>query len=118
MLKRVVGRICGFAVVGMLSTAASAQTLATYQLQTYQPGVNPATGTPFQVDPIPASAFVCNQAPAGAPTGVVYNPRLVQIDDPVNAGRACVFDAEAGWLLIGAVRVHGNTFSLTFECRP
>lgn len=82
-------------VAGSLATPVSAQTLVSYQLQVYQPGVNPATGTPFQTDSIPASAVVCNQAPVTVPSGTVFNPRTVAFNDPSNAGRACVVDRSA-----------------------
>ena len=91
-----------------LCAPAFAQTGAwvSVEIQTYAPGVNPATGQPVQRDSFPLSAGQCNQAPLPIPTTVVFNPRLVQINDPVNPGRACLFDR--GTVLMGLPVVPGE----------
>lgn len=66
--------------------------ITSYELQVYAAGVDPQTGAPTQVNPIPLSVVLCNLAPTPMPTGTVINPRTLEFTDPAVSGRACRVD--------------------------
>lgn len=74
------------------AVAAQGATIASYELQVFQAGVDPVTGNPFSVTTIPATAVTCNLAASTAPTTTLTNPRFVVWDDPTNAGKECRVD--------------------------
>lgn len=76
----------------VVAAPALAQTPTAYDVQFYQPGVNPATGSPFQTDSSPASAWTCNQAMPPLPSSSAFIPKRIAIPDPANSGQACILD--------------------------
>lgn len=71
---------------------ASAQVTTSYTPTIYATGTATVVGTPTA---IPAAGFVCNQA---APVSTVtVNPNEIVFNDPLNAGKVCIFtDLGAG----------------------
>jgi hypothetical protein len=88
-------------IVSGLTGRAAAQVLTSYQLQIYQPGVDPETGMPFQTQEIPAAAVVCNQPPSSN-SGRVVDPNTVAWDDPVHPGHVCSVNEQAFFLALPA----------------
>ena len=64
---------------------------ASYELQVYAPGADPARDNPFRKTVIPASAVHCDQPLRVAPA-ISINPASVRWRDPDNAARECVAD--------------------------
>lgn len=82
------------AAVLSLSSRGQAQTIASYEVQFYQPGVDATTGAPFTTLTIPASSVTCNQAKSALPSTPIINPKKISWDDPANpTTRDCVVDA-------------------------
>lgn len=75
----------------LCATRAQAQTgaLVSYELQVFNPGVSPVTGTPVQTNTIPAASVTCNTTKPTVPATVV-NPSQAFWDDPTNAGKVCL----------------------------
>lgn len=73
-------------VVGfvLMSSVVSAQSISKWTVRTYNAGA----GTPLQSFDLLAANVVCNQAPI---SGSTVNPDKVVFDDPINAGKVCVW---------------------------
>jgi len=68
---------------------AQAPNITGYSLETYGPGVTPATGQPIQSTPYTSAAVQCNQTAPTVPN-TVANPTRFFFDDAANPGKVCI----------------------------
>lgn len=96
-------RLCTLVVgVLLLATVAEAQTLD-YNLRVYTTATPPVL---VSTTPIPNAQVLCNQP---SPTSTVTkNPDKVVFDDPLNAGRACIYTDPGSGPLLGPTLKLGN----------
>jgi hypothetical protein len=85
--------VVGFVAWLALTVPVAAQTgvLVSVELQIYNPGVDPVSGQPVQVNSFTYATATCNQPPPPTPVGTVFNPTRVVWDDTI-AGRVCIAD--------------------------
>ena len=74
----------------LLPALAHAQTVTTYSVQAFAPGV-PITGAPTAAQDYPIAAVTCNQTPPTDQADPV-NPITAAVDDPQNAGKVCTWN--------------------------
>jgi len=76
------------AILLLLSTSVSAQTVDGYRLNVYPTGAAPVA-TPTTFFDFLSSAITCNLAPPTVVLTLPVNPTRVMWDDPNNTGRVC-----------------------------
>jgi len=81
-------------VAGALSISLQAQTIDSYELRYYNVGAT----QPFQVYPMSADTYLCNQTPIVST--ITANPTRVEWDDPTASGRVCIYTEVAGGPLL------------------
>lgn len=65
-----------------------AQTITSYTFRVYNQGAS----APVQTSVFQIANVQCNQPAVTPPTGTVSNPNRVAWNDPVNAGKACIWN--------------------------
>lgn len=75
------------------------EAVVSWDIQFFQAGVNPDTGTPIQTSNFLKSASSCNQPDNPPFTATVVNPARIVLDDPDNLGRDCVLANSSGVLM-------------------
>jgi len=86
--------VVALAIVFARSASAQTGALVSVELQIYNPGVDPVTGQPVQVNSFTYATAVCNQGPPPPPAATAFNPTRILWVDTI-AGRVCIADRGA-----------------------